>query len=186
MIARLHHISIVWSIGLILIGLMLPATAHGQAPPAFTIEISQQSATLTVGESVRFSTVLHNAGTVATPPLVAHLNIASLQSGPYVDPEDWSGSRTRYLPALQPGETRTIPWQVRALTEGDFAAFVTVVAADPDWQPVAGSILKITGIPREILPLRNVLPVVVVVPMVPLALFFVGVGQSIWRQRVSR
>jgi hypothetical protein len=171
--------------GLTLICLMLPTTVTGQGPQALTVEMSQDTATLTVGESVEFNTVLRNAGTEATPALVAHLNIASLQSGTYVDPEDWSGSRTRYLPALQPGETRTVHWQVRALSEGDFASFVTVVAADPGWEPVTGSTLKITGVPREVLPLRNVLPVVVAVPIVPLALFFVGIGQDIRGRRIA-
>ena len=37
--------------------------------------------------------------------LVAHLNIVGLSSGIYVDPEDWSEERTKFVPPLAPGES---------------------------------------------------------------------------------
>ena len=46
---------------------------------------------------------LPRSGTRAPRPLsglVAHLNVVGLSSGIYVDPEDWSEERTKYLPPL--------------------------------------------------------------------------------------
>jgi len=129
--------------------------------------------------------MLRNTGTDATPPLVAHLNVASLQSGVYVDPEDWSSARTQYLDPLQPGDSMTMDWKVRALTEGDFAVYITLVTADPTFVPVTGAPLVVHTSPSNILPMRKVLPVVAVVPLVPFALVLAGIVQDL-RRRVER
>jgi hypothetical protein len=183
MTAKRRTISLLLSVGLVFAGLVLPATAWGQAPQTVSAQMSQESASLLVGESVAFSTVLRNTGTEVTPPLVVHLNVASLQYGVYVDPEDWSSARTQYLDPLQPGDAVTVDWSVRALTEGDFAVYVTVVAADPAFVPVTGAPLLVRTSPSNILPMKTVLPVVVAVPLVPLGLVFAGIVLDLRRRR---
>jgi hypothetical protein len=185
MISKRRRLWVMIAVGLILASLLLPLTAWGQSPPTLSAQMSQTTASLLVGETVRFNTTVRNTGTAATSPLVAHLNIASLQPGVYVDPEDWSSSRTRYLEPLQPGETVTINWMVRALTEGDFAAYVTMVAADPAFVPVTGSPLLIHANPSHILPMKKVLPVIIAVPLVPLAFVFWGIAQDLRRRRTA-
>jgi hypothetical protein len=185
MISKPRTILLLLAAGLMLAGLLPPATVWGQAPQTVSVQISQDSASLLVGESVAFSTALRNTGTDATPPLVAHLNVASLKSGVYVDPEDWSSARTRYLDPLQPGDSVTVDWKVRALTEGDFAVYVTLVAADPSFVPVTSAPLLVQTSPSNILPMRKVLPVVAVVPLVPFALVLAGIVQDL-RRRVGK
>jgi hypothetical protein len=186
MTSKWRMIPILLAASLVLAGLLLPTTAWGQVPQTVSVQMSQDAASLLVGESVEFSTVLRNAGTDVTPPLVAHLNIASLKSGVYVDPEDWSSARTRYLAPLQPGDLVTVDWKVRALSEGDFATFVTLVAADPAFVPVTGAPLLIHTEPSKILPMGKVLPVVVLVPLVLFALVMVGIVQDLRRRRTAQ
>jgi hypothetical protein len=186
MTSKWRTISLLLAASLVLVGLLLPTIVRGQAPQTVSVQMSQESASLLVGESVEFSTVLRNTGTEATPPLVAHLNVASLQSGVYVEPEDWSSARTRYLNPLQPGDAATVDWQVRALTEGDFAVYVTLVAADPGFVPVTGAPLLVHTSPSNILPMRKVLPVVTVVPLVPFALVLGGIARDLRRRKAAQ
>lgn len=137
--------------------------------------MDRDSASLVAGDWVEFSTVLQNDGTTATPALVAHLNIAALDKGRYVDPEDWSPERTRYVAPIAPGDSTRLAWRVHALIEGSYAAFVTVVSADRSFAPVAGSLLVIQAEPDRILPLGEVIPTASLVPVFPLALFLFSI-----------
>ena len=146
------------------------------------VQISQESASLLAGDWVEFNTILRNNSTMATPPLVAHLNIAAVEKGPYVDPEDWSPQRTQYLPPLAPGESVQLDWQVHALVKGEFAFFVTIVSPEKTFSPIVSPSLLAQVAPDNILPLNEVIPVVVIVPLFPLALFLFNSAQG-WRQR---
>jgi hypothetical protein len=182
---KLREILVLMLVGLALSS-WIPLTASGQSPQTVSVQMSKDAVSLFVGESVEFETVLRNNGTDATPPLVAHLNIASLRAGVYVDPEDWSTSRTRYLEPLQPGDSVTVDWKVRALSEGEFAAFVTLISADPSFFAVTGSPLQIHTEPSKILPMNRVIPVVAVVPLVPLALLLFRIAAARKRSAALR
>lgn len=150
-----------------------PSLAQAQSPTGNSpviVEISQDSATLMAGDWVEFSTIIRNEGSTATPPLVAHLNVAAVKRGPYVDPEDWSPRRTRYIDPMQPGETVQLDWRVHTLVKGEFASFVTVVAPESSFIPAASSSLLMQVSPDNILPMNEVVPVVAIVPLFPLGL----------------
>jgi hypothetical protein len=157
-----------------LILLILPSISVIQAQNTsggnVSVQISKDSAALVAGDWVEFTTLLRNDGAGATPPLVAHLNIAAVKRGRYVDPEDWSPKRTQYLPPLEPGDSHQLNWRVHALAEGEFASFVTVVSPEESFEPVVGKSLLLHVEPDNILPLSDVIPVVAVVPFFPLAL----------------
>lgn len=143
---------------------------------AVTVEISRESAALTAGEWVEFETVLRNRGVTATPPLAAHLSVAALVAGKHVDPEDWSPQRTQYLPPLQPDESVRLPWRLHVLFEGSFASFVTVVSEDESFPTVVSPSLRVHVGQDNILPWKDVIPVVAVVPIFPLALLVLSVA----------
>ena len=67
--------------------------------------------------------------------LIAHLNVLSLRSGVYIDPEDWSSNRTRYLPPIPAGGSLTLTWRLQAVNAGSIGVYVAVlpqsVAAKP-------------------------------------------------------
>ena len=163
--------------------LSLTIDVKAQTPDTpLNIQISQESATLLAGDWVEFNTILRNDNTTATPPLVAHLNIAAVEKGPYVDPEDWSPRRTQYLPPLGPGESAQLDWQVHVLVKGEFALFVTIVSPEKAFSSVVSPSLLTQVAPDNILPLDEVIPVVAVVPLFPLALLLFNSSQG-WRQR---
>jgi hypothetical protein len=168
---RLRRVYLILLGGLPLLGLAPVAWAQNASTDgAVTVEISKESATLTAGEWVAFETMLRNGGATPTPPLAAHLSIAALAKGKHVDPEDWSPQRTQYLPPLQPGASVQLRWKLHTLFEGAFASFVTVVSAEESFPPALSSPLRLQVAPDNILPLKEVIPVVAVVPFFPLAL----------------
>ena len=56
--------------------------------------------------------------------LIAHLTVVSLHDGVYVDPEDWSSHRTRYLGAIPTGGSAMITWRLQAVNAGTFGIYV--------------------------------------------------------------
>jgi hypothetical protein len=174
---------------ILLSGLILfvsaPAAGARSSPSDATVsvQISKESAALAAAEWMEFDTVLRNNGATATPPLVAHLAIAALDIGRYVDPEDWSPQRTQYLPPLQPGESVKLAWRLRALIEGAFVTFVTVVSAEESFPPAVSASLRLQVAPDDILPLKDVIPVAAVVPLFPLALLVFG---ALYARRMER
>lgn len=143
-----------------------------------SVEIDMDSASVVAGDWVDFSTEISNVGDVDTPKLVAHLNIAAAKRGPYVDPEDWSPVRTQYIDPISPGDSVRRYWEVHTLTDGDFAVFVTVVSSDESFTPDVSPTLLVHVEPNEVLPLKEVLPVAVVVPLFPLMLLFYSIVKS--------
>jgi hypothetical protein len=59
--------------------------------------------------------------------VIAHLNVASLTSEVYVDPEDWCSSRSRYLPAIPPGQSVDVTWDMQAVNSGWFDIYVVLL-----------------------------------------------------------
>jgi hypothetical protein len=111
--------------------LLAGVTALSPAAPAqsATVQLSVQpreAATLEGDDFVLRSTI-RNAGRTALSGLVAHLNIVSWDAAVYVDPEDWSSERTRYLRSLPPGGSLNLTWPVTAVSGGHFAVYVVVV-----------------------------------------------------------
>jgi hypothetical protein len=172
--------------GLVVFGVASGARAQGSPTSgAVTVEISRESAALTAGEWVEFNTVLRNNNTVlrnngaiATPPMTAHLSIAALAAGKHVDPEDWSPQRTQFLSPLQPGESVQLPWRLHVLFEGAFASFVTLVSENESFAPVVSPSLRVQVAQDSILPWKDVIPVVAVVPLFPLALLVITVAYA--------
>jgi hypothetical protein len=160
-------------------GIRAQTTANGNP---LSVQINQESATMVAGDWIEFSAILRNDSATTTPPLVAHLNIAAVKEGPYVDPEDWAARRTQYLSPLGPGESAQVNWQIHALVKGEFAFFATIVSSDSAFSPVVSPSLLAQVAPDNILPLNAVIPVVAVVPLFPLALLLFGSTRR-WRQR---
>ncbi len=85
---------------------------------ASQVSISRDQVSTQLGESFGFTSRIENTGTATWSGLVAHLNVVGLSSGIYVDPEDWSEERTKFLSPLAPGESTTVRWNVKAVTGG--------------------------------------------------------------------
>ena len=91
------------------------------APPAsaqLDVAVSRSAVSTRLGDDFGFSTRITNRGATPLSGLVAHLNVVGLSSGIYVDPEDWSSERTRYLPPIPAGGSTTLPWPIKAVNGG--------------------------------------------------------------------
>jgi hypothetical protein len=153
----------------LLVALFACAAAPAWAAP-LTVKITPDPTRVAtvLGGSFTIMTQVANTGSSPTGDVLAHLNIASMQDDVYVDPEDWSSSRSQNL-TLQPGESRTLSWDIQAVNAGRFAAYVVVL---PEGTEVAGAeglvvspLVKIDVATRSALSESGVLPVVVGIPL---------------------
>jgi hypothetical protein len=156
---------------LVMVSLSFGAEAPAQtAPPTSKVEVTfdQSEVTTVVGDRFTLRSPITNPGATPTDRLIAHLNVASLRSDVYVDPEDWSSSRSRQLAPLPPGGTREVSWEIQAVNAGSFDVYVVLL---PAGATSAGSGPLVVSPPvhvsvagRQTLTAGGVLPVVIAVP----------------------
>jgi hypothetical protein len=153
--------------------LLVPMTGAAAAPatPAAGVRVvSEQPAIGTaVGRHFDYRIALVNDSGTPTGQLLAHLNVASVTGSAYVDPEDWSADRSRFLPALAPGATTSLSWDVQAVSPGTFDVYVVVLpagaGAEADHRLVVSSPTRVEVSARRTLNAGGALPVVIAVPV---------------------
>jgi hypothetical protein len=156
-----------------------PAAAGSTDSVVVTNDRSRVSTEL--GRSFSFRSTIANRSSVATEPLVAHLNILSVRPGVYVDPEDWSGDRTRYIGSLPANGTRELVWEIQAVNDGSLAAYITVLPQDDVGRPpVSGPAVRISVAKRTTLNSGGILPLAI---GIPLALGLLAGGVHLRRRR---
>ena len=156
-------------IAVALLGAATPAAAAPAGPVAVTMNRSSMAGLL--GDRVPVQATVANTGSAATGRLVAHLDVVSLHEDVYVDPEDWSSQRTRYLPALTAGGSIAVPWTVKAVNSGHLVVYVTVLGAG---RPVAGPALDVRVAAHTTIDAGGALPLALGVPAL-LGLALIGV-----------
>jgi uncharacterized membrane protein len=149
--------------------LLACSTASAWATPlAIKITPDPTRVATVLGGRFTIRTQVANTGTAPTGDVLAHLNVASMQDDVYVDPEDWSSSRSQSL-ILRPGESRTLSWDIQAVNAGRFAAYVVVLPEGADVGGAEGLVVsplvKIDVETRSALSESGVLPVVLVIPL---------------------
>jgi hypothetical protein len=146
--------------------LVLAASAQpavGAAGVAVTVDRDRISTNL--GEKVAFRSTIANRGSAAASGLIAHLNVLSLREGLYVDPEDWSSNRTRYLPTIPAGKATRIRWQIQAVNAGRLAVYVSVLSDTAvGRRPVNGPAVQLTVAQRKTLNSGGILPLALGMP----------------------
>ena len=155
------------TLALLALGAFVPAA--GAAAPRITLD--RGSVAIRLGKSFAFTSTL-TAGPGRAGPLVAHLNVVSLDPSTYVDPEDWSTHRTRYLGPLAAGESRSIRWSVKAVSAGPMAIYVTAVPAGGSGPIAVGPPLRVQVADRKTLNSGGVVPLALAVPAAVIALAF--------------
>jgi hypothetical protein len=148
-----------------------PAIAAPAAPPAATIAVTsvRPSVDTAVGQHVEYQARIVNSGSTSTGQLLVHLNVASVSSDVYVDPEDWSTDRSRYLPALAPGAATVLSWDLQAVSPGSFAVYAVVLpnptGSSARQQLSVSSPTSVTVSARRTLNAGGSLPVVIAMPV---------------------
>ena len=171
----------------VLIGaLLLCATPALAAPRPVDLLAEPPRVATTLGDEFSVETVVSNPADVATGPLLAHLNIASVDGKSYVDPEDWSSERSQEL-SLRPGESRTLSWDIQAVNSGRFAAYVVVLptASSPAGAPGTPSLavspmVTLEVATRSTLNAGGALKVILTMPLL------LGITAILARLRISR
>ena len=166
----------------LLSGLQAPAFAD---PLNVTVVADPPVISTVLGDHFEISTHVKNTGNRPTGEILANLNVASIEGGVYVDPEDWSSERSQQL-SLKPGESRELSWEVQAVNSGRFAAYVVVVpfggAVNGNENLKISPLVKVDVAERTTLTAGGALPVVLVVPL----LTGVAAGAAFFRVRRRR
>lgn len=151
-------------------GLSGPAAAAAAPAGSVAVTLDQSRHDTVLGDRITFVSHLTNRDETPTGELVAHLDVTSLTSEVYVDPEDWSAERTVELSPLAGGDSVDLPWRLQAVNAGSFALYVVVLPKDPAAlgrdRLVVSSPLQIEVTGRRTLDVGGALPVVVATPVV--------------------
>jgi len=150
----------------VLLALVAAALTLGPVASAgeVVVGMDRTRVSTSLGRDFSFTTTVTNRDTATTGTLVAHLNVLSLKPGVYVDPEDWSEDRTRYLEPIAPGGSRTVRWRVKPVNGGSLAAYVTVVSQSGTGTPVTGPALRFDVASQKTLNAGGILPIALGVP----------------------
>lgn len=148
----------------LLLLLVAPGAAVADANP--NVSVDRATVRTTLGHTFVFRTTLTNHTAAPATGLVAHLNILSLDGHVYVDPEDWSSHRTRYLPPIPANGSTTLTWKLNAVNAGHLGAYVAVLprsGAAP--RATTGPTVSITVADRRTLNSGGILPLALGIPV---------------------
>lgn len=143
----------------VLVALALP----GAAAASVAVRVDRAQISTTLGRTVVFRSTIANRSGGPLRAAIAHLNVVSLRPGVYVDPEDWSSNRTRYLGTIPAGGSRTVVWRVQAVNAGDFGLYVAALSGTRP-APAASPAVRLAVADRRTLSSGGILPLAVGVP----------------------
>lgn len=118
-----------------------------------TLSNDRSEVSVLVGERFDFTTTVQAPADRALTGAVAHLSMFSLDPEVYVDPEDWSESRVRYLPDVPAGGRASVPWSVHAVNDGSFVLVVSLSSAQP-----GAAVAAAPGVRAEVASQRSINP----------------------------
>jgi hypothetical protein len=167
-------------LGVAALAALLAVAPAASAADRVEIRVDRTAVSTSLGRDLSIRTTIANRGSGPTAPLVAHLNVLSLRPGVYVDPEDWSSSRTRYLGVLPAGGSGTIDWTLKAVNSGTFALYVAVLPESGHAVPTTGPAVRIDVARRQTLDAGGILPLAAGMPA---ALALLALGIRLRRRR---
>ena len=118
-----------------------------------------------LGHKFVFHSRIRNRGAIPARDLVAHLNVLDLTGHTYVDPEDWSSNRTRYLAPIPAGGSTTLTWRVNAVNAGTIGIYVAVLPrSGAPVPPTTGPTVRVRIHDRKSLNAGGILPLALGIP----------------------
>ena len=144
---------------LLALGLAAPAQA------AISITNDRNAITVKLGHKFAFHSRIENQGARTASGLVAHLNVVDLTGHTYVDPEDWSSHRTRYLQPIPAGAARTVTWPMNAVNAGTIGLYVAVLPrSGAPVRPATSPTVRLRVEDRRTLNSGGILPLALGIP----------------------
>ena len=163
-----------------LLFVLVGAGSAQAAVPDVSVEVEPTSLKTELGQDFSFRSTITNRGSSPAVGLVAHLNVLSLRPGLYVDPEDWSEERTRYLAPIPAGGSTTITWNITAVNSGILGVYVAVFPATGAGRPITGPTVRADIAACETIDAGGIVPIALGVPALLAAL---AVGVRLRRRR---
>jgi hypothetical protein len=162
--------------------LALAGVAHPASGAAgYSASVDRRRVSTELGRTFVFRSTIANGSSSTADDLIAHLNIVSFRTDVYVDPEDWSTHRTRYLGSIGAGGSKTVTWRLKAVNSGTFGVYVAVLRrGGADRPPVTAPLVAVTIAGRKTLNAGGILSVALGVPA---ALAIVTAGLKLRRRR---
>ena len=166
---------------LLIVAVAATLAAPTAAPAAVVMSVAPTTVTTEMGREFTVRSTIRNDGSSQAAGLIAHITVFSLEEGTYVDPEDWSSDRTRYLESVPGGGATTILWKLKAVSGGTFAASISVVTAGTAARlPVTAPPVRIEVAERRTL---NASGILILSVGLPAALALVAGGLRFRRRR---
>jgi hypothetical protein len=150
------------------------------APAAAGVAVRNDRVTVAtkLGHKFVFHSRIENRGATAATGLVAHLNVVDLTGHTYVDPEDWSSHRTRYLAPIPPGSSVTLSWPMNAVNAGTIGVYAAVLPrSGAPVPPTTGPTMRVSIQDRKTLNSGGILPLALGIPAA-LGLLAIGVRRG--------
>jgi hypothetical protein len=131
---------------------------------AMTVHLDRTHVSTSIGKKFAFLTTVRNEGDQPLSGMVAHLNVLSSDPGVYVDPEDWSSHRTRYLALIPAHGVTKISWTVTAVNGGKITIFVAILPRHASGSIAVSEPLRVDIAKRRTLNSGGVLPLALGLP----------------------
>ena len=153
---------------IVALAVIAAAPAAAQTTNGIQVTVDQPRITAVIGDRITIRAHVTNPGSMASDPLIAHLNVASL-TGTYVDLEDWTAAPTQHVNPLDAHATTALSWDIQAVNAGRFDVYVVVLPNGPTSSgtgpAVASSPVQVTVAGKRTLNAGGSLPVVIAVPL---------------------
>jgi hypothetical protein len=155
-----------------------PSASAAESGPNIQVTADRGKINIGLGGRFSFSTTITNRGSTPVRGLIAHLNVLDLTGNTYVDPEDWSTNRTKYLGPIAAGGSTTITWSGQAVNSGSLGLYVAVLDRQGSpRRPLMAPAIRMDVTARRTLNAGGVVPLAAGVPAL-LALLTLGVSLS--------
>jgi len=135
-----------------------------ESQSGITVTVDRAAISTELGRKFVLRTTISNRGSAVAENMVAHLNVLSFRSDVYVDPEDWSSSRTRYLQPILAGGSVTLTWNLQAVNSGSIGVFVAVLPKSGALRPVSSPTVDVSIARRQTLNSGGILPLALGIP----------------------
>lgn len=171
----------------VLAALVVLAAAPGHAAaeaPDVSVRVDRTQIETQLGQKFEFRSIVSNNASTPASGLVAHLNVLSYDSSVYVDPEDWSSHRTRYLAPVPAHGSTSLAWKLQAVNSGRLAVYVAILSERPGaYPPETSQVIHLAVAKRTTINSQGILPLALGIPMLLVGLV---VGARVRRTRSSR
>lgn len=143
----------------------LVAAQAAVSPSSLSVTVDQTEISTQLGRSFTFRSTIRNDGPTTVRGLIAHLNVLGLSKDVYVDPEDWSSERTRYLDPIPVGATTTLRWPIHAVNGGALGLYVAVFPGRSGGSaPATTQMIRLDVTEKKTLNTGGILPLALGIP----------------------